>query len=141
MLKSLLAALAVAAALPAAAQGMAADPAYKKQVEDWRARAEQSLRRDNGWLTLAGRYPLKQGENTFGTGPGNDIVFPKGLGPNGMGSIFVEPGRVRVKLVEGLKMMANGLEYTVRDMMTSTEQRDWVTMGRAAFHIIERRLG
>ena len=138
MLKILLTAALLAAALPAAAQGIAADPAYKKQVEDWRAKAEQSLRRDNGWLTLAGRYPLKEGENTFGTGPGNDIVFPKGLGPNGMGSIFIEPGRVRVKLVEGLRMKANGLEYTEREMMTSTEQRDWVTMGRAAFHIIER---
>jgi uncharacterized protein (DUF1684 family) len=133
-----LAALACALALPAVVHAQAADPAYAKQVNDWRARVEKSLRADNGWLTLAGRYVLKPGENTFGTAPGNDVVFPKGLGPAGMGSVFVEPGRVRVKLVEGLKMRKDGIDYTDRDMGTSVENRDWVSMGRAAFHFIER---
>jgi len=83
----------------ATAQGIAADPAYKKQVLEWRNKAETGLRRDNGWLTLAGRYPLKPGENTFGTGKTNDIVFPPGLGPAGMGSVWVEKDRVRVTTV------------------------------------------
>src|SRR5512134_1692340 len=97
---------ALAAPFLAAAQGVSVDPAYVKTVKDWRARADQGLRRDDGWLTLAGRYVLKPGENRFGTAPTNDIVFPKGLGPAGMGSVFVEPGKegVRVKLVEGYKM-------------------------------------
>jgi hypothetical protein len=103
---------ALLTAVPVLAADRAPDPAYVKAEESWRARAEQSLRRDNGWLTLAGRYVLKPGENTFGTGEKNDIVFPKGLGPAGMGSVYVEPGKVTVKLVEGLKMMNNGLEYT-----------------------------
>jgi uncharacterized protein len=131
-------ALSCALAIPALAHAQAADPAYAKQVTDWRARAEKSLRADNGWLTLAGRYVLKHGENTFGTAPTNDVVFPKGVGTAGMGSVFVEPGRVRVKLVEGLKMRKDGIDYTDRDMGTSVENRDWVSMGRASFHFIER---
>ena len=81
--------LAACLATPAAAlaQGVAVDAAYVKTIKDWRARAEKSLRRDDGWLTLAGRYVLKPGENRFGTAPTNDIVFPKGLGPAGMGSV------------------------------------------------------
>ena len=133
-----LAFLAVLAAAPALAADRQPDPAYRKSVEDWRARAEASLRRDNGWLTLAGRYVLKPGENTFGTGDRNDILFPKGVGPVGMGSVFVEPGTVTVKLVEGLKMKKDGIEYTERVMGTATDNRDWVTVGRAAFHFIER---
>jgi uncharacterized protein len=133
-----LAFLAALVAAPALAADRQPDPAYKKSVEDWRARAEASLRRDNGWLTLAGRYVLKPGENTFGTGDRNDIVFPKGVGPVGMGSVFVEPGTVTVKLVEGLKMKKDGIEYTERVMGTATDNRDWVTVGRAAFHFIER---
>jgi uncharacterized protein (DUF1684 family) len=35
-------------------------------------------------------------------------------------------------------MMNNGIEFTEREMGTATDNRDWVTMGRAAFHIIER---
>jgi uncharacterized protein (DUF1684 family) len=138
-LASYLLCAALAAPALAAAQGVAIDAAYVKQVKDWRARADQSLRRDDGWLTLAGRYPLKPGENTFGTAPTNDIVFPKGLGPNGMGSIFVEPGKgVSVKLVPGYTMKADDGEFSERTMRTDLEKRDWVRNGRTAFHIIER---
>jgi uncharacterized protein (DUF1684 family) len=137
-LLSLLAASALLALPAAFAQGIAGDPAYAKSVKDWRARAETSLKRDDGWLTLAGRYVLKPGENTFGTGKTNDLVFPAGLGPAGMGSVFVEPGRVRVKLVEGYTMKSAGGDFTERDMGTNPENRDWVRRGRMAFHIIER---
>ena len=130
--------LALIATASAFALDREPDPAYRKAELDWRANAEKGLRRDNGWLTLAGRYELKFGENLFGTGERNDIVFPKGLGPAGMGSIFVEPGRVRVKLVEGLRMKKEGIEFTERVMSTDLENRDWVSIGRAAFHIIER---
>ena len=130
-------ALAAALAVPGLASAQAADPAYSKSVTDWRAKVEKSLRADNGWLTLAGRYVLKPGENTFGNGPGNDIVFPKGVGTPGMGSVFVEPGRVTVKMVPGLKMRKDGIEYSERDMGTSVEKRDWVSVGRVSFHFIE----
>jgi len=130
-------ALAAALAVPGLASAQAADPAYAKSVTDWRAKVEKSLRADNGWLTLAGRYVLKPGENTFGSGPGNDIVFPKGVGSAGMGSVFVEPGRVTVKMVPGLKMRKDGIEYSERDMGTSVEKRDWVSVGTVAFHFIE----
>jgi uncharacterized protein (DUF1684 family) len=127
-----------AATAPTAAE-RAPDPAYRKAVQEWRARAEQSLRRDNGWLTLAGRYVMKPGENTFGTGPKNDIVFPPGLGPVHMGVIRVEPGNVTVKMVEGLKLRKDGLDYSEREMATGSDERDWVSVGpRAAFHVIER---
>jgi uncharacterized protein len=130
-------ALAAALAVPGLASAQAADPAYAKSVMDWRAKVDKSLRADNGWLTLAGRYVLKPGENTFGNGPGNDVVFPKGVGSAGMGSVFVEPGRVTVKMVPGLKMRKDGIEYSERDMGTSVEKRDWVSVGSIAFHFIE----
>jgi uncharacterized protein (DUF1684 family) len=127
--------LALAATLPA----WAADPAYVKSVQDWRDRSEKSLRKDNGWLTLAGRYVMKSGVNTFGTGEGNDIVFPPGLGPAKMGTVTVEPGKVFVQLEPGLLMEKDGVTMTDKIMDTKVEgDRDWVSMGRAAFHMIER---
>jgi hypothetical protein len=128
--------LALAACLLAAPAW--ADPAYVKSVEDWRARAEQGLRKDNGWLTLAGRYVMKPGVNTFGTGEKNDIVFPKGLGPERIGTVTVEPGRVFVQLEPGLSMAKDGVTMTDKVMGTATDNRDWVSLGRAAFHVIER---
>ena len=121
-----------------AANVFAADAEHVKSVEAWRARAEKNLRADNGWLTLAGRYVMKPGPNTFGTGEKNDIVFPAGLGPAKMGVINVEPGTVTVKLEPGVVMTKDGMEYTERRMSTSSEKRDWVAMGRIAMHVIER---
>jgi len=121
----------------AAGPACGADATYVKSIEDWRARAEAGLKRDNGWLTLAGRYPLKPGENTFGTAKTNDVVFPPGLGPNGMGSVWVEPGKVKVKLVEGFRMKAWDGEFSEREMQIG-QKPEWVSAGRAAFQIIER---
>src|SRR5258706_16117009 len=90
--------LATLATVPAAA----ADPAYVKSVEDWRAKAETGLRRDNGWLTLDGRYVMKPGENTFGTGEKNDIAFPKGLGAERNGKFGVDPGKATLKPASGV---------------------------------------
>ena len=131
-------ALLVLAATFAPAHAIAADPAYVKSVKEWRERADKGLRRDNGWLTLAGRYVMKPGVNTFGTGKGNDIVFPEGLGAERMGTITVEPGRVFVQLEPGLAMSKDGVAMTDKVMGTDLENRDWVSMGRAAFHVIER---
>ena len=64
----------------------AADPAYLREIQDWRDARDKSLRADHAWLTLAGRFPLKPGANTFGTGKDNDVVFPpelRGTGPDG----------------------------------------------------------
>ena len=127
-------ALAAALALPA----FAADPQYVKSIEDWRAQVDKSLRKDNGWLTLAGRYVMKPGDNTFGTGKNNDIVFPEGLGPERMGTVSVSPGRVFVKLEPGLTMVKDGVPMTEKVMGTDPENREWVAMGRASFHVIER---
>ena len=54
----------------------AADPAYPREIQDRRDARDKSLRADHAWLTLAGRFPLKPGANTFGTGKDNDVVFP-----------------------------------------------------------------
>jgi hypothetical protein len=41
-------------------------------------------------------------------------------------------------MVEGMVLKKDGTEYTVREMGTSTEERDWVTIGpRVSFHVIE----
>ena len=128
-------ALAAALALPA----FAADPAYVKDVQDWRSRAEASLRKDNGWLTLAGRYVMKPGPNTFGTGENNDIVFPGGLGPARIGTVTVEPRRVEVQLEPGLTMEKDGIPMTDKVMDTTEGTRDWVSLGRASFYVIEHQ--
>ncbi|WP_143393380.1 DUF1684 domain-containing protein [Fimbriiglobus ruber] len=124
----------------------AADPEYTRDLQAWRDAQEKSLRADNGWLTLAGRFPLKVGANTFGTGSDNDVVFPpelQGVGPDRLGTLHVDAvsKRVALKLAAGVTMVAGGKEFTGERVLGTdidTDKRDWVGIGRLRMHIIVR---
>jgi uncharacterized protein (DUF1684 family) len=139
-MKRILAAIAICAGQPLAA----ADPEYTRELQEWREAKEKSLRADNGWLTLAGRLPLKAGANTFGTGKDNDVVFPpelKGVGPARLGTLLVDPDakQVKLQLATGVTMLAGDKEFTgERVLGTDSDKRDWVGMGRFRMHIIVR---
>jgi uncharacterized protein (DUF1684 family) len=135
-----LAAAVLGASFALAQAPQAANPTvdWKRTDEAWRDRADRNLRQDNGWLTLAGRFPMKPGANTFGTGEKNDLVFAKGLGPERMGTITVDKGKVSVKLAQGLTMTKDGVSFDEYVFSTSPGKPDWVTIGRLAMHVIER---
>ena len=115
---------------------------YIADIEAWHDKVETSLRRDNGWLTLAGRFIMKPGVNTFGTGKDNDIVFPSqliGTGPERLGTLTVTAGKVVLNTALGVAMTADGKLFTgERIMGTDSSKRDWVSLDRIAMHIIER---
>lgn len=123
----------------------ASDPAYADQIKQWQATREKKLRADNGWLTLAGRYPLKQGPNTFGTGKENDIVLPPqlaGTGPSRLGTLHNDPysPNILLKLADGVTMTSEGKPFTgVRTMGTVPGKRDWVSLGRISLHVIQHQ--
>lgn len=121
-----------------------AEPTYRDEITKWRETVEKNLRADNGWLTLAGRFPLKDGPNTFGTDKENDVVLPsqlKGAVPGRLGTLVVDQkaGKVTLKLADGIAMSSQGKPFKGdRDMVIATDKRDWVTYGRISMHIIER---
>ncbi len=106
--------------------------------------AEEKLRAANSWLSLVGRYPLKPGPNTFGTGKNNDVIFPAplaGLGPERLGTLDVDPKakKVTLKLSDGVSMTSGGKPFTgERVLGTRTDKRDWVSLGRLSMHLIAR---
>jgi uncharacterized protein (DUF1684 family) len=123
-----------------ATSASAIDQTYADSVSQWRTKVEASLKRDNGWLTLAGRYVMKSGENTIGSAKNNDIVLPEGVGPQRLGSMIIDEKMVLLKLADGITMKAQEGEFKgERVMVTSGESRDWVALGKMAFHVIERR--
>jgi uncharacterized protein (DUF1684 family) len=120
----------------------AADPDYTKELRAWRDLREKTLRADNGWLTLAGRFTLKLGANTIGTGKDNDVVFPpelRGTGPDRLGVIHVDADAKRVTLrpAEGVEFVAGDKAF-VEERAFATDKPDWVGLGRLRFHIIVR---
>lgn len=123
---------------------LAADPAYVAEIQKWRDARETSLRADNGWLTLAGRFALKPGVNTFGTAKDNDIVFPpelKGPTTDRLGKLLIDPAAktVTLQLPGGVSWESAGKPFSgERILGTATDKRDWVSRGRISMHIIER---
>ncbi len=82
---------------------------YTSEIERWRRQREASLTADDGWLTVAGLFWLKEGKNTAGSDSSNDIALPAGAAPRKLGVfelrkgaiIFVpEPGAVTVLSAE-----------------------------------------
>ena len=51
---------------------------YEASIEQWRQKREAALTADGGWLTVAGLFWLKDGDNTAGSDPAGDIVLPRG---------------------------------------------------------------
>lgn len=61
---------------------------HRAEVEAWREGRYAALRRDQGWLTLAGLDWLKPGHNRIGADPDADVVLP--AGPSLAGTITVD---------------------------------------------------
>lgn len=57
---------------------MTDDTRHTAIVEAWRAERYAALRREIGWLTLAGLHWLRPGVNTAGSAPDADVVLPSG---------------------------------------------------------------
>jgi uncharacterized protein (DUF1684 family) len=69
------------------------DPAdHRAEVEAWRAARYAALRRDLGWLTLAGLDWLRPGPNRVGSAADADVVLPSG--PALVGALDVSPDGV-----------------------------------------------
>jgi uncharacterized protein (DUF1684 family) len=84
---------------------LGSDPEYRASIEKWREEREASLKADDGYLTVAGLFFLKEGANTFGADPQNDIVLSSG--PAKAGVFELRGGVTTVKLAEGAPATIN----------------------------------
>ena len=75
------------------------EEAYMKEMQQWSAERLAKLKSEKGWLNLAGLFWLKEGENSFGSDPSNDIVFPE-KAKNFCGMLHLENGKVNLKVKE-----------------------------------------
>lgn len=69
------------------------DETHAREVEAWRAERYALLRRDVGWLTLAGLGWLTSGTNRVGAFAEADVILPSG--PPIAGTITIDDGGLR----------------------------------------------
>ncbi len=117
-----------------------ADGGYAGEIQAWRAEHEAGLRTDDGWLTVAGLYWLKPGENRFGTAASNSILFPAGTAPPVAGVFHLDDRRVSIEAAPGVAITVNGapLTATLPILSDASGAPDVLSIGRLRFFIIER---
>lgn len=83
------------------------EKAYINSIDEWHNKRIASLKEKDSWLSLAGLYWLKYGENSFGTDKSNDIVFPQHKAADFMGWFDLKEGQVTVRLKPGIKITSD----------------------------------
>ena len=66
------------------------------------------MKKDSSWLTVAGLYWLREGENTVGADASNDFVLPEGSAPGSVGVFDFEDGKATFRAADGVTVTQNG---------------------------------
>ncbi|MFQ5639933.1 MAG: DUF1684 domain-containing protein [bacterium] len=114
------------------------DTNYIAEIQEWQRERIAGLKSETGWLNLAGLYWLKEGENTFGSDPENDLVFPE-KAPKLMGAFVQKNTDVSVKIVPGAGVTHEGRPVTHLKVYTAgAGERTVLQHGSLAWFVIER---
>jgi uncharacterized protein (DUF1684 family) len=116
-----------------AAGGPIADPAYRASVEKWRQAYEADLKSDHGWLSVSGLFWLHEGENSFGSGPLNDIVLPAPA-PASAGSFEFRAGHTVVHVKTGVPALLNRKRVDSAEMRPDSDA-DQLVLGDLTLYV------
>lgn len=81
------------------------DSAYVKEIKAWQKQRVENLKKETGWLNLAGLFWLEE-KNSFGSDRKNSIVFPKGSA--NLGELILKNDEVYVKTVTKNQVFLDG---------------------------------
>lgn len=113
------------------------DNEYLRSIEQWDSMRLKNLKSENGWLNLAGLYWLQEGEITLGSGPDNQLVFPRG--PEKIGSLVRQDDQVLFFAANNIQVLANG-KPTEKIALKSDKEGspDKLTIDSLCFYLIQR---
>src|SRR3984893_14503125 len=124
---------------PATAAAAAELEAERLSVELWRAGRILRLTSDSGWLTLAGLFWLKEGDNSFGRASSNALVLDNAPLADTAGSFMVTGERVRFLARPGAGVTHDGRAVTSLDLASDARGEPTVlASGSLRFFVIER---
>ena len=112
--------------------------AYESEVEEWKSARLASLKRPDGYLSLAGLFWLEDGRYTFGSDPASDFVFP-GAAPAKIGEFELTGDGVFMHLDEGVGAMAGDAPATSMLLLHDTTGTPTeIRLGSLSWIVIER---
>ena len=114
--------------------GAADVSSYQTSVEQWRQKYEAKLRADDGWLTVSGLFWLHEGENRFGSAPGNDVVLAFPPMPANAGRFDLHAGKTVVHVNPGVPITMGGKPVESAEMRPDSKQ-DRLVIGDLTFFV------
>ena len=118
--------------------GLAANN-YQASIESWRKDREERLKSKDGWLTVAGLFWLKDGENRVGSDPASEIVLPPDRAPSRVGIFDFQGGKTRFRIATGAHVTVNGKPVLTADLKPDTSGTpDLMQFGDFTMFVIKR---
>lgn len=115
------------------------DPNYISQIKEWHEKRISSLKKRDSWLSLAGLYWLREGENRFGDDPSNHIVFPADKAAPFMGSFFLKNKNISIKIAPGVEVKYKDDPIQMMILKSDADQEPTLlTHGTLSWYVIKR---
>lgn len=109
------------------------DVPYNSTVEKWREAYETRLKSEDGWLSVAGLFWLHEGENSFGSAPGNDVVLPAPV-PAHAGRFDLHAGKTTVHVNSGVPITMGGKPVETAELRPDSRE-DRLMLGGLTFYV------
>ncbi len=112
---------------------------YNKEIEKWRAEQEQNLKKETGWLSVAGLFWLKEGVNTIGAGPGFDVRLTDNFKKGKFGEIDFKNGAATLKVENGVEAQVDGKNVSTIQLVSDEKGKPTeIRTGSQTFFLIRR---
>jgi uncharacterized protein len=112
---------------------------YAKAIEKWRSERETNLKKDTGWLTVAGLFWLKEGINTVGAGDTFDVRLTDNFKKGKFGEIDFKAGKAVLKVDAGVDAQIDGKSISMIDLVSDEKGKPTeIRTGTQTFYLINR---
>ena len=113
---------------------------YAKGIEKWRSEREANLKKETGWLTVAGLFWLKEGINTVGAGEMFDVRLTDSFKQGKFGEIEFKKGAAVLKMEKGIEAQIDGNSIAMPVDLVSDEKGKptEIRTGTQTFFLIKR---
>ena len=118
-----------------------ANEEYINSINKWRQELNTNLRRENGWLALAGLFWLRKGENIIGSAPESDIRLPS-RAPRRLGTFDFDGNNVTLNVEVDLPIEVNGV--ATQTALLDADQEDvpsFITFNDMRMVVVRRSKG
>ncbi|MDP9004545.1 MAG: DUF1684 domain-containing protein [Verrucomicrobiota bacterium] len=113
---------------------------YVKAIAQWRIDHETNLKKETGWLTVAGLFWLKEGVNTVGMGSTFDVRLTDSYKGTKFGEIDFKSGTAVLKVGSNAEAQSDGKSITTNIQLVSDEKGKptEIRTGSQTFYLIKR---